>query len=428
MPDFLKRIPASVLALLEQMGFSGAQFLLSLALVRLLSPADFGRWSAALMGLYFLLNISQSLLLQPFATLQSKGERESQPFHLLLFLLAFSGGLLGLSVLLAGLPFVAVSLQEILLPATLWALGFLWFDFFRKLFLAQNQLWKALILTSVQVLVQVLVLAAFSWWKMSDLALAFEVLALAYLIPVLLFLPVFFRSHESFQNLPRTWTNHWQQGRWLLPGSLVQWTSGHWFSFCAGTLLGLEALGAFRLVQSVFGLLNLVFQTFENHLLPEVARRFAQNQQAARTFLRQSFRRQAFPLVLLLLAMALFSKPLMGLLAPSAMWEFHYLIQGMAVLYALVLFGYPIRIRLRLLGKESLLFRGSLLSLVASLALGYSLVQYGQLPGALLGLLLNQLLQQGFWQWSLWKQAKTEGPVWLPFVGKSFQILEKQKF
>ena len=43
------------------------------------------------------------------------------------------------------------------------------------------------------------------------------------------------------------------------------------FIVTSGVYLGVAALGAFRLVQSLFGILNLVLQTFENYVLPQAS-------------------------------------------------------------------------------------------------------------------------------------------------------------
>ncbi|MCP2871650.1 hypothetical protein, partial [Salmonella enterica] len=55
---------------------------------------------------------------------------------------------------------------------------------------------------------------------------------------------------------------HRKEGLWLGLVSLVQWGSANLFIVPMGLFVSIESLGAFRLVQSLFGVLNILFQTF----------------------------------------------------------------------------------------------------------------------------------------------------------------------
>jgi O-antigen/teichoic acid export membrane protein len=52
---------------------------------------------------------------------------------------------------------------------------------------------------------------------------------------------------------------------------MVQWFSSNFFTLVAGIYLGVNALGALRLVQSFFGVINVILQTVENYYLPKTA-------------------------------------------------------------------------------------------------------------------------------------------------------------
>jgi hypothetical protein len=52
--------------------------------------------------------------------------------------------------------------------------------------------------------------------------------------------------------------HHIYQGKWLFLTAVVQWWSSNFFAVTAGIILGPLALAALRLVQSLFGILNVV--------------------------------------------------------------------------------------------------------------------------------------------------------------------------
>jgi hypothetical protein len=74
----------------------------------------------------------------------------------------------------------------------------------------------------------------------------------------------------------------------LLKEILKLW-SNSLFTVASGILIGLETLGTFRLVRSLFGILKMVFQTFENQLLPEASRLFQTSVKESKAFLTHSF-------------------------------------------------------------------------------------------------------------------------------------------
>ena len=61
----------------------------------------------------------------------------------------------------------------------------------------------------------------------------------------------------------------------------------NFFILVAGVYLGIEALGALRLVQSFFGIINIGLQTIENYFLPKVASLYHQSVLEAKKYLVQ---------------------------------------------------------------------------------------------------------------------------------------------
>ncbi|MBK8885830.1 MAG: hypothetical protein IPN46_04470 [Saprospiraceae bacterium] len=57
--------------------------------------------------------------------------------------------------------------------------------------------------------------------------------------------------------------------------------TSNFFVATSGLILGVEALGAFRLVQTLFGLINVLLQGLESYVLPQAAIRFQQSKEVA---------------------------------------------------------------------------------------------------------------------------------------------------
>ena len=76
----------------------------------------------------------------------------------------------------------------------------------------------------------------------------------------------------------------------------------------SGIYIGLEALGAFRLVQSIFGVLNILLQTFENYVLPKASRLYALNKQHSKDYLKKITWQGGFLFAPVLLLLAIFSE------------------------------------------------------------------------------------------------------------------------
>jgi O-antigen/teichoic acid export membrane protein len=77
------------------------------------------------------------------------------------------------------------------------------------------------------------------------------------------------------------------------------------------------------------------------------------------------------------------------------------LMKGMSVLYVLILFGYPVRIGVRVtsMGKNFLI--GYITTAILSMILVYPLVQLWDAMGIIVGLAINQLVMQIYWLFML---------------------------
>jgi O-antigen/teichoic acid export membrane protein len=164
-------------------------------------------------------------------------------------------------------------------------------------------------------------------------------------------------------------------------------------------------------VQSLFGVLNLLLQSFENYVLPEATRRYVASAQEAQHYLRRISSRAALFFGMVLVPLFLFATEIIRRAGGPEYVPYAYVVRGMALLYGLIFIGYPIRIAIRVLLLNNHFFHGYLLSLVFSLLSFQYLIRYWNLGGAIAGLMLSQVIVLLYWsfvlknkKFALWKQ------------------------
>ncbi len=403
--ETIKQIVKStkVQALADQAIFSGNSFLVTILIARLSSPELFGLFSGWILGIYLAVSLISGLLIQPFQILISKvADKKTYQFFVLIMQLSSVIVLLVIADVVFRYTNFLQSFDNYREPLLLYAFGFMLHDFFRKIFLAQKMLTKILLSDFLLLCLQsgILILAGMS---SSSFLMLVQLLALSYL-PGLIFMVAY-----SFKNWKFSikWKNylilHYQQGRWLFLSAIVQWWSGNLFVVASGMYLGIAALGAFRLVQSLFGVLNVLFQTFENYVLPQTAQLMTDSKIIAKQYLKKlSVQSLAF-IAVLLVSIFLLSDYIIVWAGGKQYADYGFLVKGMAILYLIIFIGYPVRLAIRALVLNKHFFIGYSMSLLFSLLSFQFMLSHFQLIGALLGLIGSQLILISFWQFILVK-------------------------
>lgn len=400
-----------LLVLSNQMVFSGGSFLITLLLARLLKD-DFGLYASIVLSIYLFVSLCNALIIQPLqVTLATVDNVEAYT--------AFSfWGQITLIAIINLSSFIALSIdwpkladyQALKYGLIALSTGFLLHDFFRKLLLAQAKVLEALILDITMVSGQLI--ALFVLW-LNDIKspnLVLICLAWSYLPSALygiwLTKPKLKYLRESALYLH----THYTQGRWLVLTALVQWWSSNLFVVASGVFIGKQALGAFRLAQSLFGVINIILQTFENYALPEAARLYAHSTQSAATYIKHISRRVLPLFGAILLGLFLFSDQVIFLAGGETFKDYGFVIKGMSILYIFIFIGIPIRMAMRVKILNSHFFLGYLFSLVFSLISFNYLLSKWELNGAIIGLAISQIIVLAYYQvilikkdFQLWK-------------------------
>lgn len=393
----------SFLVLADQVICSGTNFFLTLVLAQKLDIKNFGLFATLVLLSYLAMSISNALLIQPFqvaiAKITQKKEYQVSLFLGLMALLLFF--MLSVKSLVLFLPKTNVYVLQSN-AIICYVLGFLINDFFRKLFLGLSKIKSAFVM---DVLFTALLCIAFVGKQKLQLHEVLWIIGLANMatsLPGILFIV---RNYTRPVGWKQFAAAHFAQGKWLFSVALLQWCSSNFFVLVSGIYLGIEALGALRLVQSFFGVINIGLQTVENYYLPKVAQLYADSAAKAKKYLLEITTIGAVFFSIILLILFVFSDRIIVLAGGLKYQNYGYVVKIMSVLYFFIFLSYPVRIAIRILVLNKIFFFGYVLSFVSSLATFHFLLRYSGLYGAVSGLIINQIIMILYWQNQLKKNS-----------------------
>lgn len=407
----------NALLLADQAIFSGSSFLVTLLLARVLTMHEFGTFAALILVLYLVVSLVSAFVVQPLQVSLPAVRRTAD--YLAFSLWAQAGIALALLALLSlvrialevGMPYGSEAAAtriahytSLHAPVMLFSVGFLMHDYFRKRLLAENEIEQTFISDVLLLAAHGGAMLLLAWNTEVTLPKAIHLLGIGYILPVLYMTLRSISAHYPNMRWISYVRSHIAQGKWLFYTAVIQWWSGNFFVIASGFLLGSAALGALRLVQTVFGVLNILFQTFENYVLPQTAGKLQLSTETGIQFLKKSSREPMIFVAVLLLALFVFSDTVIVLAGGEIYREYGFLVKGMSVLYVFIFVGYPIRIAIRALLMNKVFFEGYLLTFAFAVSSFWLLLTRFELAGALAGLILSQIILLVYWQLKLVKK------------------------
>ena len=399
----MRNLKDSHIALLDQALFSGSNFLLTIVLSKLLGLELFGLYSSILLGAYLCVSLTNAIIIQPAHTGLAKFDEGS--YTAFLFVSQF-----GLNALLFSISLFILGVE---VAYAVFGFAFLSHDFIRKYLLSASALKEALWLDLIWVLALILLIASYYFVSTTvDFDFFIYILSAAYL-PSILFGVVKTVSFKGIKGTKKYIRYHFKHGKWLLATAFVQWWSSNLLVVASGVYLGVAALGVLRLVQSVFGVANLILQSFENYLLPKVAKLMQNSPVFAYVEIKKAMALGYIIFIPLLILSFVFSSEIISLLTNENVEEYAIVIRAYALLYFLILINQPIRILIRTLELNQLFFLGYVMCLVFNLLFANTLIQSYGMQGVLAGLIAIQLLLIGVW--SILLIIKKQ-PIWKSYI------------
>lgn len=388
------------LVLTDQIIFSGTTFFTNIVLAHLLDIKNFGIYSSIIIFIYLAVSVTNALVVNPFQVSVSKMENEKDYTHFnfwtqTLLIVFITIGL----IITFSLPIEIISnYAHLKLPISFLIIGFLYQDFFRKIFLAQLKVKEVLVLDSLSSFSQIALLVSFYFLQITDFSNIILFFAMTY-IPAFIFGVFKLKPFQAaFSNWKIYLKEHTNQGKWLLMTSFIQWWSGNLFVISSGIFISIEALGAFRLVQSLFGVLNILLQNFENYFLPKAAKIYNVSKTESMFYIKTLTKNSALIFGAILVLIFIFSEVLIVLAGGEKYIQYAFVVKGMSILYVLIFISLPIRIAIRTMILNKQIFIGYVFTLLFGiLSFKYLLSTFG-INGAIMGLMSSQIILIIFWQ------------------------------
>lgn len=406
LPEFsVIRKAAGNYTILDQVVFSANSFLTTILLARILGIAEFGVYASILIILYLFLSLQSALIISPFQVLHAK-ESDSKQYlsSLFLFQVVFC-------LLFAGF-LIAVSLIKIdmftVVRQNLWEInglmfGFLFQDYTRRVMLVLGLSYQAFVSDLVNFVLQIGCLVVMFCFHSHHFQLCLLILSITYLPSIIYAIAVLKPVLPERGKMIYFLKTHIDQGKWLLLTAAMQWVTNNIFVLASGLYLGVKALGAFRLAQTIFGVFNLVLQLFENHVVPEASRLYALSADAFGTYVKKISHYAYLLMFPALLITFFFAKTIFYYGGGKSYYEYAYVMQGLAIIYCMIIVSYPVRTSIRVLLLNRAFFIAYLISFVFSLVSVNYLVKTFGLTGVMIGLFMNQLVTLGYWKYVLYR-------------------------
>ena len=391
---------AKTWVLADQAVVSGSSFVTNILIARALGITAYGKFSVILLVQLFVLSIQQAVSTGILQVMARRYDQQERKFYIkgvfyaqCLFFLLLS--LVCLSLFLAA-PALTTGYPGLFAPSLIGTILLLAQDFLRKTLLTLGRESRAFVIDVLTNAIQLAVLTGLMITGHLSLANTCWTIGLTFLPSVALGIAWVKPGPASFPAVRNAFHIHKGQGGWMLLSALLQWFAGNLFVVAAGWWLGLAALGALRLAQYTFGMLNVVLQAIENYTLPKASRSH-DTPALFNRYLRQVFKKSFVLIGPLLLLVVVFAKPLLTLSGGPAYTQYAYVMYGLAATYLLILAGIPVRIALRTKQLNRSYFTGYLLATLFSLlAAKWLILQWG-LTGVLTGLFSTQLILLLYW-------------------------------
>jgi O-antigen/teichoic acid export membrane protein len=385
-------------ALVDQVLVSGSNFLTGVILARSLGLSGFGVFTLAWTAVLFLLSTQLSLITSPMMSIGPKQSAQQAPtYYGCVLAHGAIFALLGSLVLLVGTKAASWlapqwGIQLLALPLAAAAFAYLLQDLLRRYFYSNGRSAAALATDGVSYLGQVVLLlllwkaghldCAAALWLCAATSLAAVVIALLMLAPV----------RVDGDSLRRVAARHWNSSQWLLGSNLMQWISGNAFFVTAPVFLGVAAVAVLRAAQNLLNVTNVWFQSLENVIPPEAARRLQQRGTGAmRGYLRQSSLVWGGMTALFALLVSILADPLLVLVYGNAFEGFGYAVRWSVCTCILTTLMVAPTAGLRAFENTKPIFYANVISTVAAAVLAVPLIRGFALRGAIGGLLLTRI-------------------------------------
>ena len=390
-------------ALFDQVMVSGVNFLTGILIARYLGLEEYGRFALAWMAVLFFNSFQQAGIIAPMMCFGPLQVVEDEPAYygavvlqqlvwsLLCFVFLWTG------VVLSEWVVPQWGVQDLGLPLAIALLAWELQDFLRRYFFVRGQGQLAFINDAISYLGQLIILAALFRWSRVETAGVLWLIALTSAVAVLAGACTMGPLRFSRKRLHIVTAQHWGNSKWLVGSALIQWTSGNFFIVSLGAIAGAGPVGVLRAAQNIMGVTHILFQALENIVPSGAARALQANgHKGLSAYLWQVGGLCTGATALFCLLIALAPDWFFALFYGDSYSGYGYLLYWFTPIYLLISIGLPLRAGLRAMNNTRPIFVAYVLMTVFTLLSATLLIQVYGIYGAMIGILITQLILQGY--------------------------------
>lgn len=249
---------------------SGVNFSIAIILSRVLGPKLFGDYSLLWLVPLFLISIQQSIITSPLYSIgvKIKQQKQNEYISFLFWFLLLTLVFYFLSTCIAFYYLtkydIFANLHNYILFIFSCSCCYLIQDFCKRVLVYKREFLKSLLIDTIAYIPYLLIIFYYFFDENLSIITLLKVFSCSFAfssIIGLFFIKVQRVNYSYFINSLKVNLNY---SKWLLFSNLIQLGSGNYFLVLTASLLGSSALGGLRIIQTAFGLFNIIFATLDN--------------------------------------------------------------------------------------------------------------------------------------------------------------------
>lgn len=401
-----------ILILADQIVVSGSAFLVGVLAARALGVELFGVYALMWSGCLLVISIQQAAITTPLMSLYPKLVG-SLKINYLQGAIGQQLGLILITGVVTGLLNSGLDALQILTDVTISKsipffiaamLAAQLHDFFRRVMQASMNHAKTFLMDVFTCGVQVFGVLWQVRYNSFNLDNLYMTLAFSYaagIIPVFDFL---LRFRVNRKNIFSATKKNWNMGKWLLPSIALQWPASNLYMIAATYFHGAASAGLMRMVQSIVGVLHILYTSLENSLPVKAAKIINEGGFLdAVNYIRKICIRVGGIIMVPMVVAIIWPNEILKIIYNQEIEDAELIVRLYCVLYIFVYIGVPFRSIIRAAEKAELIFKAYLVAFLVSLAIFVPLGYYFRAEGAVVGLIINQICIVGFYLFSVKK-------------------------
>lgn len=379
---------------------SGCRFFIILLLARYVSPSEYGGFVLAYGILMLSSYLQTSYILVPMSVLGPSIEKTEQSLYY--------GTVLKLQIVLSLIISIIIALtagiwsyifNDPVLKYIFIAMGISVFcsqsqEFFRRLFYNNLEVRNALLNDSLCYFGQIACMLFLIWNnRLSSIAIFLLISGTSFFSACLAFTQCRKNLVLKGNKYKETLKKQWGYGKWLLASMIAQWVSGQIYVYLSAAYLSLSSAGVIGACRNIFGIVNVALTGIRNFILPYGSKQYSvYGKYFLKGFIRNIYILGSAGIFILCFTGALFASDILELLYHGKYVGFEQVLIFFAVLTFVSFFIFPPDTGLLLLKRTEGIFRSNLIASASSLLIAIPLIQSFELNGALLGMIITQII------------------------------------